>query len=142
VTPAFWDSSVLVRLCVRQQQSASLQGLIEVYQIAVWWGTPVEMRGAFERLVRTGDMTPADCAVAGVRLGKMRRDWRELQPSDTLRAQAEVFLTHYALKAADSLQLAAAWSWCSGKPQDCVFVSADVQLKEAARKAGFEVVDV
>ncbi len=108
--------------------------------MTVWWATPVELRSAFERLLRTGQLTVQEHAAAGIRLERIRLGWRELQPSEALRAQAETFLMSYALKAADALQLAAAWVWCSGSPQSSVFISADVQLLEAARQVGFQLV--
>jgi predicted nucleic acid-binding protein len=98
------------------------------------------MRSAFERLMRTGQLTKSEHIAAGTRLEKLRRGWRELQPTETLRAQAEVFLMSYPLKAADALQLAAAWTWCSGDAQGCTFISGDAQLLEAARQVGFQVV--
>ncbi|MGI4826873.1 MAG: hypothetical protein ACRYFU_01575 [Janthinobacterium lividum] len=49
---------------------------------------------------------------------------------------------NYPLKAADSLQLAAAWTWCSGDVQRCTFLSGDAQLVEAAQQVGFQVVMV
>jgi predicted nucleic acid-binding protein len=114
--------------------------LLERYEIAVWWATPVEMRSSFERLLRMGQLTIPEHAAAGARLDMIRRRWRELQPSEGLRAQAETFLTSYSLKAADALQLAAAWTWCSGYPQSFVFISGDAQLLDAARQVGFQVV--
>ena len=73
---------------------------------------------------------------------KLRRGWRELQPTEALRVQAESFLMSYSLRAADALQLAAAWTWCSGQPQDFVFISGDAQLLEAAQQAGFQIAAV
>jgi uncharacterized protein len=100
------------------------------------------MRSALERLLRTGQLTVPEHAEAGARLEKLRRAWRELQPTEALRAQAETFLMNYPLKAADALQLAAAWIWSSGNPQTRVFISGDRQLLEAARQAGFQTVAV
>jgi len=142
VTPAFWDTSALVPLCVQRQPSSAVRELLERHEIAVWWATPVEMRSAFERLLRMGQLTVPEHAAAGARLEKLRRAWRELQPTEALRAQAEAFLMNYPLKAADSLQLAAAWIWSSGNPQTYVFISADTPLLEAARQAGFQTVAV
>ena len=140
--PAFWDTSALVPLCVQQKPSPAVRQLLEQHELAVWWATPVEMRSAFERLLRMDQLTIPEHAAAGVRLEKLRRGWRELQPSEALRAQAETLLMSYPLKAADALQLAAAWIWCSGDPQSCVFVSGDTQLLEAARQVGFQIVAV
>ncbi len=110
--------------------------------MAVWWATPVEMRSAFESLLRMGQLTAPEHATAGARLERLRRGWRELQPSEGLRSQAEAFLMSYPLRAADALQLAAAWTWCSAHPETYVFVSGDVQLLEAAQQVGFQIVTV
>ncbi len=142
MTTAFWDTSALVPLCVQQQPSPAVQQLVHQYEISVWWGTAVEMRSAFERLLRTGELTAAEHAAAGFRLEMLRRSWRELQPSEALRSQAEAFLMQYSLKAADSLQLAAAWTWCGGYAKSHVLILADGQLTAAARQVGFQVVTV
>ncbi len=140
MNPAFWDTSALVPLCVQQQPSPAVRQLLEQHEIAVWWATSVEMRSAFERLLRMGQLTVPEHVAAGVRLERLRRGWRELQPSEALRSRAETFLLSYPLKSADALQLAAAWMWCSGQPQNYVFISGDVQLLEAARQVGFQIV--
>jgi predicted nucleic acid-binding protein len=142
VKPAFWDTSALVPLCLKQQPSSSVHKLLIQHDIAVWWATPVEIRSAFERLLRMRQVTAAEHAEAGAKLEKLRRGWRELQPTEALRAQAESFLKRYPLRAADALQLAAAWIWCAGHPQTCVFISADAQLLEAAQQAGFMIAAV
>lgn len=100
------------------------------------------MRSAFERLLRMGQLTTPEHAAAGARLEKLRRGWRELQPSEALRSQAETLLINHHLKAADALQLAAAWVWCSGTPQTYMFLSADTQLLKAAHQIGFQIVPV
>jgi predicted nucleic acid-binding protein len=140
VTPAFWDTSALVPLCVQQQPSSAVRQMLEQHEIAVWWATPVEMRSALERLFRMGHLTATEHAAAGVRLKKLRHAWRELQPSEALRAQAEAFLMSYPLKAADALQIAAAWTWCAGDAPSCAFISGDLLLLEAARQVGFQIV--
>ena len=142
MTPAFWDTSALVPLCVQQQPSPAVRQLLEQHGICVWWATPVEMRSAFERLLRMGQLTVAQHGVAAMRLEKLRRGWREVQPNEALRSQAEAFLTRYPLKAADALQLAAAWTWCSGHPQRYVFISGDAGLLDAAQRTGFQIVAV
>ena len=142
MTVAFWDTSALVPLCVQQQPSPAVRQLLEQHEIAVWWATPVEMRSAFERLLRMGQLTAPQHAAAGARLERLRRGWRELQPTEALRSQAETLLTHHPLKAADALQLAAAWIWCLGRPQTCTFISGDAQLLDAAWQLRFQIVAV
>jgi len=116
--------------------------LLEQHGICFWWATPVEMRSAFERLLRMEQLTTAQHGAAAMRLEKLRRGWREVQPNEALRLQAEAFLMRYPLKAADALQLAAAWTWCSGHPQRYVFISGDAGLLDAAQKTRFQIVAV
>jgi len=55
---AFWDSSAIVPLCCAQAGTAQGRRLLaDLGPIVAWWGTPVEARSAFARLVRDGDLT-------------------------------------------------------------------------------------
>lgn len=132
MTSAFWDSRSLVPLCVTQGATPRADALRKRFAFTVWWGTPVEMRSAISRLVRIGQLSPQESLGAAQRLGLLRREWREIQPSLAVRAAAEEFLQRFPLRAADSLQLAAAWIWSEGAPQGHTFLSGDVQLLEAA----------
>jgi uncharacterized protein len=140
--PAFWDSSALVPLCVNQMGTPQAQNLVGLYRMAVWWTAPVEIRGAFARLVRMGQLTPAEHVGAQVRLERLHGVWREIPPSDGLRGQAVQLLDRYVLKAADALQLAAAMAWCGNRPAGRLFVAGDGQLLDAAKQAGFTALPV
>lgn len=139
--PAFWDSSALVPLCVQQKTSPVVRRWVRQYSIVVWWSTSVEVRSAIERLLRAGEMSQAEHVAAGKRLDQLRHSWRELQSSETLRAEAESLLSRFPLRAADALQLAAALTWAVGHPRERHFISGDLQLLEAARQLGFQVVE-
>ena len=52
MTPAFWDTSALVPLCVQQQPSTAVRALLEQYEIAVWWATSVETHASGARRCR------------------------------------------------------------------------------------------
>ena len=138
---AFWDASALVPLCVLQRATPVVHALSARYRIAVWWSTPVEMRGAFARLLRMGQLTPARHVAAQFELGQFQAVWREVHPSKELREQAERLVDRFPLKAADALQLAAALSWCIGRPKGRVFIAGDRQLLDAARELGFHAVE-
>jgi hypothetical protein len=45
----------------------------------------------------------------------------------------------YGLRAMDSFQLAAALVWCREKPRNRPFITADIDLSNAATQAGFSV---
>ncbi len=139
---AFWDSSALVPICVQQQATPSALGLGARYEMAVWWSAPVEMRAAFARLLRTGQLTPNGHVQAQIALGTLRLTWWEVEPDEPLRQQAEHLVDRFPLKAADAQQLAAALAWCLGKPRNRAFICGDQQLLDAARQLGFLVVPI
>jgi predicted nucleic acid-binding protein len=112
------------------------------HDIVVWWATPVEARSAFSRLARMQSLTASEFIQAQTRLDRLRHAWREIQPTDALRTIAEALLDRFQLRAADSLQLAAACTWAMNRPRDRAFVAADKQLLEAARQTGFRAIEL
>ena len=136
--PAFWDSSALVPLCVEEPFTDRILSLCKDYELVVWWATPVEIAGALARLLRLRKLKIADWTEARERAKRLSRWWTVVQPSDTVRDSALGLVQLYDLRAADSLQLAAALEWCGDQPQGRVFVSADRRLREAALICGFD----
>jgi predicted nucleic acid-binding protein len=53
-------------------------------------------------------------------------------------SDAAQLVERFDLRAADSLQLAAAFEWCEGVSQSRVFLTADQKLREAALLSGFD----
>jgi len=70
----------------------------------------------------------------------LRGSWYVTVPVDEVRDRAEVLIHQYRLRAADSLQLAAALVWCRNRPKGRTFLCADDRLCEAAADAGFSVI--
>lgn len=137
---AFWDSSAIVPLCCAQ--SGTVQGrrlLAGLGRIVAWWGTPVEARSAFARLVRDGDLTSAERAIAVKLLDQLRRSWDEILPTEAVRVTAESLPDDYSLRAGDTWQLAAALVWCRERPRRRPFVCLDKRLAKAASDMGFAV---
>ena len=135
---AFWDASALVPLCVGQSITARAVALYRSYDAVVWWGTPVEIASALARLVRMKQLDSTEWTKAR-KLAKVLADsWSVIQPSDALRAKAMQLVDRYDLRAADSLQLAAALEWCEGAPHGRVFLTSDKKLREAALLTGFD----
>ncbi len=119
----------------------TVQAIVSKYQVVVWWATPIEIRGALARLVRTGRLTLNQQVGAQVRLETLRRNWREVFPSDKVREKAESLVDRFQLTGADALQLGAAWTWCDGHPHDRAFISGDRHLLDAARQLGFTAIE-
>jgi predicted nucleic acid-binding protein len=110
--------------------------------LTVWWATPVEMQSALARLFRTGTISSLELRQARARQETLRRGWNEIQPSEQLRTLAEALLDRFQLRAADSLQLAAAYRWAMHRPKDRTFIAGDKHLLDAAQSAGFHVIEI
>ena len=135
---AFWDTSALVPLCIPQVSTPRVTSLSNNFDAVVWWATPVELSGALARLERVKQIDRKDAANAR-QLAKGLADWwYVIDPSDALRSRAIRLVDLYDLRAADSLQLAAALEWCGDAPQGRVFLAADKRLREAALLNGFD----
>jgi predicted nucleic acid-binding protein len=140
VERAFWDTSAIVPLCCHQDALQEVRRIARrIKRVAVWWGTTVEARSAFSRLVRDGKMTARGLTQTVARLEVQRASWIEVLPSNHLREIAEALPEQHGLRALDSFQLAAALVWCKEQPRGRLFVCCDVRLAEAATKAGFDV---
>jgi predicted nucleic acid-binding protein len=137
---AFWDSSAIVPLCCAQSGTAQGRRLFaDLGRIVAWWGTPVEARSAFARLVREGDLTSVQRATAVKLLDQLRRSWDEILPTQAVRVIAESLPDDYSLRAGDAWQLAAALVWCRERPRRRPFVCLDQRLAKAASDMGFTV---
>jgi uncharacterized protein len=138
---AFWDSSALVPLFCRDAYTARSRQLLRQFtEITVWWNTVVEIHAALVRLQREGLIPAEGTEKALLHLKEFGLRWREILPVERLRDLAEDCLDRYRIRSADSLQLGAALIWCKETPRGRHFICFDLQLCEAARQAGFQVV--
>jgi len=134
---AFWDASALVPLCVHEMTSRQAQSYLRKFLPVVWWGSAVEVHSAVVRLHSLGKLKDSERKGALARLDLLSRGWREVLPTDQLRELATQLLGAHDLRAADSLQLAAALTWCQQRPSKRNFVCTDRRLSEAAGNEGF-----
>lgn len=140
---AFWDSSAIVPLCCGQPQTVKARQAYRLFpKIVVWWSASVECTSAFYRLERNKELAALDVQHALRSLETHRRLWDEVAPSEEVRTLAEGLLKKHQLRAADSLQLAAALVWCNSLPKGRAFVCDDGRLLAAAEKEGFNAVYV
>jgi hypothetical protein len=107
--------------------------------MVVWWGTPLEARSAFARLVRDGQLTTGERATAVRLLAQLRIAWDEILPTEKVRSLGEDLPDAHSIRAADAAQLAAALVWCRERPKQRPFVCFDQHLRTAATALGFSV---
>jgi predicted nucleic acid-binding protein len=68
--------------------------------------------------------------------------WHEIEPSEIVSESATRFLRVHPLRAADALQLAAAFTASERGPTSLEVVTLDERLADAARKEGFTLIEV
>jgi predicted nucleic acid-binding protein len=136
----FWDASAIVPLLLQERQREAILTLLEEDEVMlVWWATPVECTSAIARRERDGSLTASQAAASLERLRYLKDRWHEVLPSAVLRDVAERLLRVHPLRAADSLQLAAAIIAAEREPVTLELVSLDDRLSEAASREGFHV---
>jgi predicted nucleic acid-binding protein len=138
----FWDASAVIPLLAFEPTRPRLLELLEQDpQVLIWWGTTVEIASALARRERE-QMLSADEVTSALALARqLTGSWHEIVPSDAVRRAAERLLRTHPLRAADSLQLAAALIAADHDPGNLQVVCLDERLNSAARREGFTVVD-
>ena len=137
----FWDASAIVPLLVGERTTASLQSLAaEDPGVFVWWGSAVECVSALARREREDLVGSRAINGALERLRQLSSAWHEVDPSDEIRETAARFLRVHPLRAADALQLAAAFAAAERRAQSLEIVTLDDRLAAAAHKEGFAVI--
>jgi predicted nucleic acid-binding protein len=136
----FWDSSALVPLVVLQATSSVVdQWLAADPAIVVWTFTSVELASAVARLAREGSMDEGAAHEAESRVDQLLSACHAVIDVEAVKGQARRLLRTHPLRAADALQLGAAWEWAMGRPSERTFHTFDSRLGLAARREGFHV---
>ena len=139
----FWDASAIVPLLVKEATTSFLQALARRdSDMLAWWGSQVECASAVARLERDALLDRKGAGLAFDRLKQLADGWHEIEPSEMVRENAVRFLRVHSLRAADALQLAAAFLAAERRPSSLEVVTLDERLADAARKEGFELIDV
>jgi predicted nucleic acid-binding protein len=137
----YWDASAITPLIAEEPSRDYLIKLLEQdADMLAWWGTPVEIASALARREREGLLSADEVTTALTTVHALAESWHEIVPSDPIRRTAERLLRAHPLRAADSLQLAAALIAADHDPVSLEFVCLDVRLARAAQREGFVVV--
>ena len=138
----FWDASAVVPLLMKERATRPIQALVaEDSDMLVWWGTEVECASALARLERDAALGEPAIIEAFARLKALTAAWHEVEPGEAVREAAVRFLRVHALRAADALQLAAAFVAAERRPPSLEIVTLDDRLAAAARKEGFSLIE-
>lgn len=136
----FWDASAVMPLLVAEPETRAVRALVaRDTAMLVWWATGVECASAIARLERDGSLDSAGVRRAFERLAQLATGWHEVDIGDAVRDAAIRFLRVHPMRAADALQLGAAFVAADGRPVSLEIVTLDDRLALAARKEGFAV---
>jgi predicted nucleic acid-binding protein len=139
----FWDASAIVPLIVSENESANCRRILaQDTELIVWCLTPVEVISALARRRRENSLSLPLFRGAKNQLAVLERGWSEVISFEAVRDRARRLLEVHPLRAADSLQLAAALVASEEKPSQLPFISLDGNLARAAEKEGFELIEV
>lgn len=134
----FWDTSAIVPLLIDEPPTDAARELVAADPVVVvWWGTYVEASSAISRRQREGSATPEVAAAATAQLDVLQAAWSVVEPSDEVARLACRMLRLHPLRAADSLQLAAAMVAANGDPKSLEMVCLDQRIRQAAALEGF-----
>lgn len=136
----FWDSSAIVPLLTAEPGTGAARRLLRRDpDMVVWMLTRVEVTSALCRKRRDGRIDAEALEASRRNLDKLSARWVEVGDWALVRGYAERFLAEYPLRAADALQLGAAWHHADGNPRRRELVVFDGPLIEVAAKVGFRV---
>ena len=136
----FWDSSALLPLLIEEATGDQVRGWLgDDHGILAWWATRVEISSAIARREREGLLSVVEANAATAALQQLAGAWEEVAPSEIVRSTAQRLLRNHPLRAADSLQLAAAWIASGQEPASLEIVCLEERLNAAARREGFRV---
>ena len=105
----FWDTSALLLVLAEQPGGLDVVPLMEKgSDVAVWWGTRVELVSGVCRLHREGRID--EKALSGLlsKIDAVTSEANQVEPTEQVERLQFVCLELHNLRAADALQLAAA----------------------------------
>lgn len=136
----FWDSSALVPVFVPEADTARVERWMrQDDEVVVWTLTRVELLSALARLRRSEVAAAPTLAVARRDILDSWPRWLEITALELVRGHAERLVQAHPLRAADALQIAAAFVAASDEPGSLEFVTLDARQAEAAAREGFRV---
>jgi uncharacterized protein len=139
----FWVASAIVPLLVAETTTERLQALGQRDpDMLAWWGSAVGCASALARLERDAALDPKSAELPSSGWGwSPTPGTRSNRASPCAKIRCGFFRVH-ALRAADALQLAAAFVAAERRPASLQVVTLDDRLADAMRREGFALVDI
>lgn len=137
----FWDTSALLPTIVDEPTTDACLSLLSMDPtVLVWEGTLIELLSVVGRLRREAEGLDDLCSSIRLDVQSRWATWARVADWSRVSAPAQRLVSVHPLKAADSLQLAAAIVASEERPHTLPFVTRDRALARAAQLEGFPVI--
>jgi len=136
---AYFDSSALVKLYVRESGRPEVLRLLRKHEIVASAILPIEVRGALRRRAAENSIDNSRLPAALQQMAADRMQWALLAVSKEVLDRAEQIVARHAVRTLDAIHIASAQEFEARLRAEVPFVSADRRQTEAAEAAGLLV---
>lgn len=140
VLPAYFDSSVLVKLYVRESGSAMARRLVRSRQVITSSIASLELMSAFRRNFGSGTIDEKSYSTVVERFQQHREKWRYVELTPAALEAAEEYVSRFEVRALDAIHVACATISRGRFPRDLSFITADSRQHAVAANLGLDVI--
>jgi uncharacterized protein len=137
---AYFDTSVLVKRYVNEQDSILARRLLRTYRVFSSVLAPLEALSTFARRNAAGELSESNFSAIMSRLSTDRRQWDLVELDAPVLGQAEDLLQRTQLRTLDALHVASALIFQRRSGTVLPFVTADERQRHAAQQMGLQVI--
>lgn len=141
-TPAYFDSSVLLKRYVREKGTERALVLMHQHLVISAALAPLEMRSALRRVSAEGGLSTKAFAATLKRLQTERGKWDLVAISTAILESAERLTVDLNVRSLDAIHLSCALACQSRLNRTIPFVTADVRQRDGARIIGLDTVSI
>ncbi len=138
--PSYFDSSVLVKIYVRENGSARARRLIRARQVITASIAGLELVSAFRRNLTSGSIDERSHSAIMKRFQQHREQWRYVELTPASLETAEKYVSDFDVRALDAIHIASAMISRGRFPKDLPFITADSRQREVAVDLGLDVI--
>ena len=137
--PAYFDSSVLVKVYIREPGSARGRQLVRTRQVITSAIAGLELLSAFRR---NGSIDEDAHSEILKRFSQHREKWRFVELTSTVLENAERYVSDFDVRALDAIHIASAMISRDRFPKGLPLITADFRQRQVAIQLGLQVIGV
>jgi predicted nucleic acid-binding protein len=140
VTPAYFDTSVLVKNYVQEAGSARARELLRTHTFLSSSITPVELMSALMRRKSRRELQADDMPGILARVRDDRPYWKLVDVGIPVLGQAEEFIQRIQMRALDAIHVASLIIFQAASGTQIPFITGDGRQRDAAKHMNLDVV--